>query len=155
MIEALVAALGGLLRLVDAPLDHLDVRHDELKVDDVNVAQGIGTALNVGDVRVVKAADNVNDGVRGTDVGKEFIAETLAMGRALYKTRDVHKLNDGGCELLWVVLIPQPLQPLIRHGHNAHVRVNGAERVVVRGHARVGDGIEQRGLADVRQPDDT
>ena len=53
------------------------------------------------------------------------------------------------------MLVAQPLEPLVRHGNDADVRVDGAERVVVRRNARVCDGIEKRGFADIRQADDT
>ena len=155
MVEPLVAALGRLAGLVDAPLDHLKVGHDQLRVDDLNVAQRIGRALDMRDVRVFKAADDVNDRVAAADVREELVAEPLALRRALDKACNVDELDDGGRELLGVVLVAQPFEPLVRHGHDADVRVDGAERVVVRGDTRVRDGVEQSGLADIRQPDDT
>ena len=68
---------------------------------------------------------------------------------------EVDKLNDGRGELLRVMLVAQPLEPLVRHGHDADVGVDGAEGVVVRRDAGVGDGIEKRGFADIRQANDT
>ena len=42
------------------------------------------------------------------------------------------------------------------HGDDADVRVDGAERIVGRlGFAGAGDGVEESGLADVRQSDDS
>ena len=153
--ELLVAALHGLLALVDAALHHLDIGHDQLQVDDVDVPQGIGAALDVGDVAVLKAADHVDDGVGGADVGQELVAQALAAARTLDKTGDVDELNDGGGGLLGGVEIAQPLQPLIGHGDHAHVGVDGAEGIVVGGHTGVGDGIEQGGLAHVGKSHDT
>ena len=155
MVEPLVAALSRLGGFVDAPLDHFKVCHDEFGVDDVDVAQRIGRTLDVRDVRVLKATDNVDDRVAAADVREELVAETLAFRRALDEACDVDELDDGGRELLGVVLVAQPFEPLVRHGHDADVRVDGAERVVVRGDTRVRDGVEQSGLADIRQPDDT
>ena len=51
--------------------------------------------------------------------------------------------------------VAQPLQTRIRHGHDADIRIDGAEGVVIGGNARICDRVEQRGLADVRQSDDT
>ena len=155
VVEALVAALGVFLRLVDAAVDHLKVGHDELGVDDVDVAQRVGRALDVGDVGIVEAAHDVDDRVAAADVGQELVAQTLALRRALDQTRDVDELDDGGGELLGVMLVAQPLEPRIRHGHDADVRVDGAERIIIRRDARVRNGVEQRGLAHIRQPDDT
>ena len=155
MVEALVAALGVFLGFVDAAVDHFQICHDELGVDDLNVAQRIGRALDVGDIRVFKAANNMDNRVAAADVGQKLVAESLALRRALDKTCDVYKLDDGGGELLGVMLVAQPLEPLVRHRNDADVRVDGAERVVVRRNARVRDGIEKRGFADIRQADDT
>ena len=151
----LVAALHGLLALVDAALHHLDVGHDQLQVDDVDVPQGIGAALHMGDVAVLEAADHVDDGVGGADVGQELVAQALTLAGALHEAGDVDELEDGGGGLLGGVEVAQPLQPLIGHGHHAHVGVDGAEGVVVGGNTGVGDGIEQSGLAHVGQSDDT
>ena len=137
VVEALVAALGVLLRLVDAAVDHFKVGHDQLGVDDVDVAQRVGRTLNVRDVCVVEAAHDMDDGVAAADVGKELVSQTLAFGRTLDQTRDVDEFDHSGGELLGVVLVAQPFEPLVRHGHNADVRVDGAERIVVRRNARI------------------
>ena len=47
-------------------------------------------------------------------------------------------------------------QPRVGHGDDADVGVDGAERIVRRLRlARAGDGVEQGGLADVGQTDDS
>ena len=153
--ELLVAALHGLLALVDAALHHLDVGHDQLQVDDVDVTQRIGAALDVGDIAVLEAANHMDDGVGGADVAEELVAQTLALAGALDETGDVDELDDGGGGLLGGIEIAQPLQPLIGHGDHAHIGVDGAEGIIVGGNTGVGDGIEQSGLADVGQSDDT
>ena len=153
--EFLVAALHGLLSLVNAALHHLDVRHDQLQIDDVDVPQGVGGAFHMGHVAVLKTADNVDDGVGGADVAQELVAQTLALACALHETGNVHELDDGGSDLLGVVKLRQPVKALVRHAHHAHVGVDGAEGVVVRGNPRVGDGVKQGGLAHVGQSHDT
>ena len=153
--KLLVAALHGLLSLVDAALHHLDVRHDQLQIDDVDVPQGIGGAFHMGHVAVFKAADNVDDGVGGTDVAQELVAQTLALGGAFHKAGDIHKLDDGGSHLLGVVKLCQPRKALVGHRHHAHIGVDGAEGVVVRRDACVGDGVKESRLAHVGQSHDT
>ena len=153
--ELLVAALHGLLALVDAALHHLDVRHHQLQVDDVDVAQRIGAALHVGDIAVLEAANHMDDGIGGADVAQELVAQTLALACALDQTGDVNELDDGGGGLLGGIEIAQPLQPLIGHGDHAHIGVDGAEGIVVGGNTGIGDGIEQSGLANIGQSDDT
>jgi len=51
--------------------------------------------------------------------------------------------------------IGQGVQPWVRHGNNAGVRFNGAEGEVFGVDARFGQGIEERGLADVGKSDNT
>ena len=155
VLELLIAALGGLLRLVDAALHHFDVRHDELEVDDVDIALRVCPALDVDDVLVIEAADDVDNRVGRADVREEFVAEALALRRALDETRNVNKLDDGGGLLLGLIELGEPVEPLVRHGDHADVRVDGAEGIIRGLGARVGDGIKERGLADVGQPDDT
>ena len=67
-----------------------------------------------------------------------------------------HELHDGGGLFVGLPHLGQLVQTLVRHGHDAAVGLDGAERIV--GRLRVlggGDGVEQGGLADVRQADDT
>ena len=97
----------------------------------------------------------MDDGVAAADVGKELVSQTLAFGRTLDQTRNVDEFDHSGGELLGVVLVAQPLEPRIRHGYDTDVRVDGAERIIIRRDARVRNGVEQRGLAHIRQPDDT
>ena len=50
----------------------------------------------------------------------------------------------------------QHLEPRVGHGDDADVRVDRAEGIVGRLRlAGAGDGVEQRGLADVGQTDDS
>ena len=102
-------------------------------------------------VFVFKAAHHVHNGVHLADVREEFVAEALAVRGALHQSRDVDKFDDGGGDLFAVVQGGELIQPLVRHGDDAHIGLDGAEGVVRRLGARVGDGVEQGGFADVRQ----
>ena len=102
---------------------------------------------------MIEAAHDVNDGVRAADVLQELVAEASTLACALDKTRDVDEFDDRGGLLLGVVHLGELVEPLVGHGHHADVRLDGAERIVGALRARVGDGVEQGGLADVRQPD--
>ena len=97
----------------------------------------------------------MDDGVGGADVGQELVAQTLALGGTLHQTGDVHKFDDRRGGLLGLVQVGQPLQPLVRHGHYAHIGVDGAEGVVIRRHAGVGNGVKQSGLSHVGESHDS
>ena len=154
-MEELLVALGGLLGLVDAAVHHLCVGQDQLQVDGVHIPDGIGGALHVDDVLVVKAAHHMDDGVGHADVGQEFVAQALAPAGALDQTGDVHELNDSRGGLFGVVHLAQLVQTVVGHSHHAHVGVDGAEGVVGALGAGVGDGVEQGALAHVGQTHNT
>ena len=161
LVQELLVALAHLRGLFHAAVHHLQVGHDEFEVDRFNVADGIdghvraGVGDDVHDVLVIEAAHDVNDGVRATDVLQKLVAQARALAGALDKARDVHEFDDRGGLLFGVVHLGELVQPLVGHGHHADVRLDGAERIVGALRACVGDGVEQGGLADVRQPDDT
>ena len=45
------------------------------------------------DVRVLKAADNMNDRVNLTDICKKLVSKSFTFGRALYKAGDINELD--------------------------------------------------------------
>ena len=141
--------------LHDALLDDFEVGEAELGLDDVDVAQRVDAALDVRDVRVVKAAHDMGHGVHLTDVLEELVAKALALGGALHEARDIHEAHRGRRRLLRVVHLMQHLQPGIRHGHNADVRLNRAEREVRRLGARLRNRIKKRALTHVGQANNT
>ena len=107
------------------------------------------------DVGIIKAADDVNDGIGVADIAEELVAETFALRRALDKTRDIHELDRGGGVFLRLVHLREIVQPRVRHGDNADVRLDRAERVVRRLRPGVRQRIEKRALAHVGQTHDT
>ena len=155
LMEELLVALGGLRGLLHPAVDHLQVRHDQLQVDGLDVAQGVhgdvlaGIGHHVHDVLIVKAADHMDDGVRAADVLQELVAQAGALAGALYQTGDVHELDDGGRLFVRLVHLRQLVQPWVRHGHHAHVGLDGAEGVVGALCPGVGDGVEQGAFANI------
>ncbi len=105
-------------------------------------------------VRVVEAAHDVDDGVGLADVRQELVAQPLALRRAGDEARDVDELDGRREGLLASGEGREAVQPRVRHADDAHVGLDGAERVVGRLGARVREGVEERGLADVGQTDD-
>ena len=161
LVQELLVALGHLRGLFHTAVDHFEVCHDELQVDGLNVAQGVDGDVracvghDVHDVFIVEAAHNVHDGVSAADVLEELVAEARTLACALDKTRDIDKFDDGGGLLLGVVHLGELIEALVGNGHHADVRLDGAEGVVGAFRARVGDRVEESGLADIRQSDDS
>ena len=160
-MEELLVALGGLLGLVHPALDHVQVRHDEFHVDGLNVPHrvhrhvGAGVRRHVHDVFVVKATDHMDNGIGLANIGQELVAKARTLTGTLHQTGNVHELNDRRGLFVRLIDLCQLVQPCIRHCYHAHVGVNGAEGVVGAFSTSVGDGVEQGGLANIRQSHDT
>ena len=148
-------ALHVAAHLVHAAAEHLKVGEDQLHVDDLHVARGIDRAVDVDDVGVVEAAHDVRYRVHLANVGKELVAQSLALGGALDQTRDVDELDHGGGVLFGMVHLSQHVEAPVRHRHHAHVGLDGAEGVVRRLRAGVGNGVEKGALAHVGQSHDS
>ena len=160
-VEELLVALGGFLRLVHPALHHVQIRHDQLHVDGLDVSHrvyrdvGAGVRHHVHDILIVEAADHMDDGIGFPDVGQKLVAKPRALTGALHQTGDVHELNDRRGLFIRLIDLRQLVQPGVRHGHHAYVGVDGAERIVGALCACIGDGVEQGALSYVRKPHDT
>ena len=151
-----VAGLGELLGLAEAFLDGVEVGEDELGDDNLDVADGIDGAHGVDDVRVFEAAHDVDDGVGFTDVGEELVAEAFAFAGAGDEAGDVHELDGGGDDDLGFGDVLKYVGAIVWHHDDAHVGVDGAERVVRGlGLAGAGEGVEESGLTHVGETDDS
>ncbi len=139
--------------LFDAAVEHLEVGEDQLHVDGLDVALRVDAALHVDDVVVHEAAHHVDHGVALADVGEELVAQPLSLGGPAHQAGDVDELDGRGRVFARVAQVREPVEALVRHGDDAHVRLDGAERVVGGLRPRVGDGVEQRALPDVRKSD--
>ena len=150
LVQELLVALGGLGGLLHPAVHHVQVRHDQLQVDGLDVAQGVhrhvgpGVGHHVHDVLVVEAAHHMDDGVGAADVLQELVAQACPLAGALHQARNVHKFDDGGGLFVGLIHLRQLIKPCIRHGHHAHVGLDGAEGVVGAFGSGVGDGVEQR-----------
>ena len=154
--RVLVAALHVLGDFFAPLFDRFDVGQHQFGVDDFDVAHRINAAGDVHDVGVFKAADDMDDGVHLADVGKKFVAETFAVRRAFDEAGDVHEFNRRGNQRANPGDFGERFEARFRHGDDAEVRLDGAERVIRRlGLVGARDGVEQRGFAHVGQPDNS
>ena len=151
----LVAAAGRADGLVQDVLHHLHVGQHQLGLDGADVPDRVHRALDVHDVRVLEAANHVEDGVHLADVAQELVAQAFALAGAADDAGDVHQTDDGGDDLLALDELLERGQPGVRHGDHADVRLDGAEGVVGRLDPRRREGVEERALSDVRETDDS
>lgn len=82
-LERLATALDDLLDTLEVLLDELNVLNTQFVEDDLQVANGVDVALNVDDFGVVKASDDLENSVNGTNVGQKSVSETLTLGGTL------------------------------------------------------------------------
>jgi hypothetical protein len=100
LFRFLVAALGFLFAGRAAFFESRHVGEDELRVDDLDVADWVDRAEFVDDIVVFETTDHLNDRVSLADVGKELVAESGAFRGAFHKSGDVDKLDRRGDQFL-------------------------------------------------------
>src|SRR5690606_31321516 len=106
-------------------------------------------------VGVIKKSHHVQHGVGFSDIREELIAKPFALACPFDEARNIHKLNSRGYYLLASGERSKLCKPRIRHAHHSHCRVDGAKRIVFRGHASFSKRIKKRGFPHVRKTDDT
>ncbi len=144
--------LQHLLCLFDPAVEDFQVREDQLEIDGFDIALRVNASFHVDNVVVDKTADHMDDGVAFADIGEEFIAQPFAFRRAAHKAGNIDEFDRGGCVFLRVVQVGKPVEAFIRHGDHPDVRLNGAERIIRRLRAGVGNGIEKSAFPHVREP---
>ena len=156
LTEELLVALGGFGGLLHPAVHHLQIGHDQLQIDRLDVAQRVhrhvlaGVSHHMHDVLVVKAAHHMNDGVGTANVLQKLVAKSRTLRRALHQTGNVHKFNDGRGFFVRLIHLRQLVQPCVRHSHHAHIRLDGAEGIVGALRPGVGNGIKQRAFSYIR-----
>ena len=107
-------------------------------------------------VVILETAQHMDDGIDLTDVAQKLVAQPLPLRRAAHKACNIDKAQLGFDNLLRPADFSNGLQPRIGHRDIADIRLNRAERIIGRlRRRRLRQRIEQGGLADIGQPDDT
>ena len=133
---------------------HLQIRERQFGHDGLDVGDRVDAAVDVDHVLVFEAAHDIDQRIGLADVGEKLVAQAFTLAGAGDQSGDVDELDDRGLDLLWLHDVRQLLKPRVGHFDDAHVRLDGAERIVLGGDAGLGQGVEQGGLADVGQSDD-
>ncbi len=98
----------------------------------------------------------MGDGVDLADGGEELVAEPLPPRGTAHEPGDVDEGEPRRHDLRRLGDAGERGEALVGHGDVADVRLDGAERIVRRlCRRRLRQRVEEGGLADVRQPDDT
>ncbi|MBG9885390.1 hypothetical protein ABE10_02065, partial [Bacillus toyonensis] len=126
-----------------------------LGVDGLHVRSRVDRPVHVHDVVVREAPHDLRDRVGLTDVGEELVAQSLPLARATDDAGDVDERDRRGEDPLAAEDPGEHVQPRVRQAHHADVRLDRRERIVRREHVVLGEGVEEGGLADVGQSDDS
>ena len=125
-------------------------------MDNFDIGSWFGLFANVNHVRVVEAADDVNNGVRVADSAQELVAQPFATAGALYQTGDIREFNRRRNRLRNLQQRGQALQSLVGHRDHRLVRFDGAKGVVSHGCTLgTGESVESGAFANVGQADDS
>jgi len=151
----LIALLRGGLDRVESLVDGLQVFQEKLGVDDLHVAHRIDRSVHVRHLFVLEAAHHVNDGVDLPDLREKLIAESLPLGGSLDEACDVDELDGRRDRLGGVSKLRDARQPLVGNGNNSHIGIHCAEGIVVCVRPSFAQRVEDRGLSDVGETDET
>ena len=144
-----------LVRLVAPFLKRLEVGEHELGQDHVEIVHRVDPAVDMHDVAVLEEPHDMGDRVDAADMSEKLVAEPLALARPFDQSGDVDEFQRGGDDAPRFFEIRKDLEPFIRHRHDAGIRLDRAEREVGRFGAPLAQCIEQSGLSDIRQPDES
>ncbi len=104
---------GALAELDDAALEAVEIGQHQLRFDRFGVRHRIDAAFDMGDVVVLEAAQDVDDGIDLADVGEELVAETFALGGAAHEAGDIDEGDAGRNDLFRLAGCRQQLQARI------------------------------------------
>ena len=142
-------------RFVVTLLNGFDVGENKFEIDYSDISYRVHGVFHVRNVFVLEASHNVNDRVHLSYVRKEFVSESFAFGRALYKPCDIDEFYACRRNFFAVIKRGESGKSFVRNGNHSHVRFDGTERKVRRLRACVRDCVEKSGFADVRQSYDS
>ncbi len=136
--------------------ESLDIGQHQFGFDGLHIGYRIDFACHVCHVRILKATNDLKNGVDFTDMGEELIAEPLPFAGSFDDTGDIHQFEHGGQNSLRSDLRGNPLKASIWNTDNSFIGFDRAKRVIGGlSPLGTGEGIEKCTLANVGQADDT
>lgn len=142
-LQGLATAAGLLVQGLERLLDELDILDTQLLADDGQIANGIDITLDVNDLGIVEAADDLEDGVDGTNVRQEGVTQTRTRGSTAGQTGNIVHGQVGGHLGLGLVVVTEPVEALVGNDDAGLLGVNGGIGEVGRvTQRRLGDGLE-------------
>lgn len=149
-LKSLTTTTSLLLQVLKSLLNKLDILDPQFLVDDVQIPLRVNVTLDVNDLGIIEAPNDLEDGIDSTDVRQESVTQTSTGGSTTGQTGDIIHGQVGGNLGLGLVVLAEPVEALIGNDDTGLFGVDGGigevGRVTQRG---LGDGLEKRRLADV------
>ena len=115
LILQLFVPLEGFFYTVDSAVQHIQIGKNQFQIDGFNISCRVDAAVNVNNVDILKAADNVDNRIHFPNISEEFIAQTFALRSTLYQTSDVNKFEGCRGEFIRFIDFCQFIQTAIRY----------------------------------------
>lgn len=151
-LQSLTATSRLLAQSLQSLLDKLDILDAQFLVDDGQIPDGVDVTLDVNDLGVIEASDDLEDGIDGTDVRQEGVTQAGTGGGTAGQTGDIVDRQVGRDLRLGLVVFAQPIVSVIRNDNARLFGVDGGIGEVGRvTQRRLCDGLEQCRFTDVGQ----
>lgn len=125
--DGVFVGFGVFADSLDALFDLSEVGKDEFKINDVDISEGIDGFVDVGDIGVMKASDDVDDGIDFADVGKELVAESFAFGGPFDESGNVDEFDTSGENLFGARDLGEDFESWVGDADDSDVWFDGAE----------------------------
>lgn len=153
-LEGLAATTGLLLVILERLGSELKILDAELLVDDLQITDGVDVTLDVDDLGIIEATNDLEDGIDGTNVRQKGVTETGTGRCTAGQTSDVVDREVGRDLGLGLVLLAQPLEAVIGDDDTGLFGVDGSVGEVGRvTEMALGNGLEQRRFTYVGETD--
>lgn len=150
-----LATSPGLLDIVLVGLlSELNVLDAQLLADNVQITDRINVTLDVDNLSIVEATNDLEDGIDGTDVRQEGVTQTSTSRGTTGQTSNVVDGEVSRDLGLGLVVLAQPVEALVGDEDARLFGLDGGIGEVGRvTEVALGNGLEERGLADVGETD--
>lgn len=153
-LQGLTTTTRLLLQVLQSLLNELNIFDPQFLVDDSQIPNRVNVTLNVDDLSIVETPNDLENGIDSTNVRQERVTQTGTGGGTTGQTGDIIDGQVGGNLGLGFVMTAEPVEALIGNDDTSFFGVDGSEgKVGWVTQRRLGNGLEERRLADVGQSD--
>jgi hypothetical protein len=149
-LKGLATTASLLAQGLEGLLDELHILDTELLANDSQITNGVDITLDVDNLGIIEAANHLEDGIDSTNVRQERVTQTSTSRGTTGETGNIVHGQVGGNLRLGLVVVDEPVVPVIGNNDTGLLGVNGGIGEVGRvTQRRLGDGLEESRFADV------